>query len=317
MPLDPRAKRFLDVLAATNPVSVAAQTVEERRVGLAQLMAFSGPLEAVGGIQACNLRSPGGPELRARVYTPAGAAAGALPGLVYFHGGGLVAGSLDTHDAIGRALANAGACRVVAVDYRLAPEHRFPAAVEDALAAIDGIRTRSAEFGIDGAQLAIAGDSAGATLAAVAARELTRGQAGTIAFQLLLCPILDYGGQSASRREFAAGYLVDEATLNHDLLYYLPPDTDRHEPRVSPLREPDLHGLPYTLIHTAECDPLRDEGFAYANRLTDAGVAVGYTCHAGMIHLFYGMAAVIPYARTAFAQIGAEVRDAFGRHNRN
>ena len=181
----------------------------------------------------------------------------------------------------------------------------------DALAAVEYIGTHARDFGIDNARLGICGDSAGGTLAAATAQALARADGPVrLALQVLLCPILDYSRMTDSRRELADGYLVDQATLDHDLLHYVPAGTDAANPRISPLRATDLAGLPRTIIHTAEFDPLRDEGRHYFERLAHSGVAVSYTCHAGMIHLFYGLGAVIPYARTAFAQIGGEIRAA-------
>jgi acetyl esterase len=310
VPLDPRVKRFLDVLAAGKPPSALETTVEERRLGLAELMKLAGPEAPVGGIENRSLPGPAGQALAVRIYTPLEAKSALLPGLVYFHGGGLVAGTVQTHDSIARALANSGACRVVSVDYRLAPEHPFPAALDDALAAVTHIGAQAASFGIDGARLGICGDSAGGTLAAATAQAIARIGSPRLVLQLLICPILDYSRSTASRRELGSGYLVDQATLDHDLLHYLPPGTDPANPRISPLRADDVAGLPRTLIHTAEFDPLRDEGRDYFERLTRVHAEVSYTCHPGMIHLFYGLGAVIPYARTAFAQIGGEIRAA-------
>lgn len=309
VPLDPRVKRFLDVLAAGKPPSIADTTVAQRRSGLSELMKFGGPEAAVDAVSDCTLPGPGQP-LAVRVYTPLGALPGLLPGLVYFHGGGMVAGTVATHDAIARALANSGACRVVSVEYRLAPEHPYPAALDDALAAITYVGTHASEFGIDAERLGICGDSAGGTLAAATAQAVARIGAPRLALQLLICPILDYTSSTASKRDLASGYLVDQATLDHDLRYYAPPGTDPGDPRISPLRAASVAGLPRTLIHTAEFDPLRDEGRDYYERLTRANAEVSYTCHPGMIHLFYGLGAVIPYARTAFAQIGGEIRAA-------
>jgi acetyl esterase/lipase len=133
-----------------------------------------------------------------------------------------------------------------------------------------------------------------------------------LALQLLICPILDYSRISGSRRDFARGYLVDQATLDHDLAHYAPGGADPENPRISPLRQADLSGVPPTVIHTAEFDPLRDEGEDYFKRLTHTGSAVSYTCHAGMIHLFYGLGGVIPYARTALEKIGADIRKVLG-----
>jgi acetyl esterase len=219
---------------------------------------------------------------------------------------------LDTHDSIARALANAGAVRVLSVDYRLAPEHRFPAALEDAMAAVRYISLHASDFGIDAARLGICGDSAGATLAAATCQAAARAGGPPLALQLLICPILDYSRSTPSKRELSSGYLVDQATLDHDLMHYVPQGTDPVNPLISPLLAKDLTGMPPTLIHTAEFDPLRDEGRNYFERLTQARNEVSYTCHPGMIHLFYGLGAVIPYARTAFEQIGGEIRAALG-----
>ena len=309
MPLDPRVRRFLDALAAGKPANALKTSVEERRQGLTELMKLAGPRAAVGRVEDRALPGPAG-ALGIRIYTPVDAGAGLLPGLIYFHGGGLVAGTVATHDPIGRALANSGACRVVSVDYRLAPEHPFPAALDDALAAVTHIGAHAAEFGIDGMRLGICGDSAGGTLAAATAQTVARIGSPRLALQLLICPILDYSRSTNSRRDLASGYLVDQATLDHDLLHYAPPGTDPADPRISPLRADDVTGLPRTLIHTAEFDPLRDEGRDYFERLARAHAEVSYTCHPGMIHLFYGLGAVIPYARTAFEQIGGEIRAA-------
>jgi len=315
VPLDPRVRRFLDALAAGKAPNALETTVAQRRLGLMELMKLAGPETPVARIEDRTLPGPAG-ALGVRIYTPLPAGlplpAGPqlLPGLIYFHGGGLVAGTVATHDPIGRALASAGACRVVSVEYRLAPEHPFPAALDDALAAVTHIGARAAEFGIDGMRLGICGDSAGGTLAAATAQTVARIGGPRLALQLLICPILDYSRSTKSRRDLASGYLIDQATLDHDLLHYAPPGTDPANPRISPLRAEDVAGLPRTLIHTAEFDPVRDEGHDYFERLVRAHAEVSYTCHPGMIHLFYGLGAVIPYARTAFEQIGAEIRAA-------
>jgi acetyl esterase/lipase len=308
MPLDARAKRFLDKLAAVNPPGALSLSAEERRTALKHLLSFSGRCVEVAEVQERTLPGPAGP-LGLRLYTPAGAMPGqALPGLIYFHGGGLVAGSLDTHDPICRALANASACRVLSVDYRLGPEHPFPAAVEDGYAAVCWIAAQAPALGVDASRLGICGDSAGATLAAVVCQMASRPPRVRLALQFLLCPIMDFAAESDSRRSFAQGYLVDRETLQHDLKHYLRPGCDPADPRISPLRAADVADLPPTIIHTAEFDPLRDEGQAYAQRLEAAGVPTRYRCHPGMIHLFYGMGGLIPYAGNAFTQMGADIR---------
>lgn len=308
MPLDPRARRFLDTLAAMNPPSALSLTVEERRGALAHLLSFCGPPEPVAGVAELEVPGPAGP-LSVRAYTPAAAAReGLLPGLIYFHGGGLIAGTLDTHDPICRALANASGCRVLSVDYRLAPEHRFPAAIADGCAATAWIGAHADTLGIDARRLGVCGDSAGATLAAVVCQLTGAAGQARLACQFLLCPIMDFAAESDSRRSLAQGYLVDRDTLEHDLKHYLPADADRADPRVSPLRAAALDHLPPAAIHTAEFDPLRDEGYAYAERLRIAGVPTIYRCHPGMIHLFYGMRGLIAYAGAAFALMGADIR---------
>ena len=309
MPLDPRVRRFLEVLGAGNAVRTLDPGVLERREHLAELMKLGGPAPPIGHIDPLSLPGPAGP-LKARLYSPVEARAGSLPGILYLHGGGLVAGNLDTHACIAQSLAHFAACRVLALDYRLAPEHAFPASLDDAYAAVKVMRARSADYGIDPARLAICGDSAGGTLSAAVCQAAARAQDPPLALQVLLCPILDYSRRSGSRVEFARGYLLDQTTLDHDLRHCMPGGGDPMDVRLSPLRAKDLAGTPPTLVHTAEFDPLRDEGREYFERLAHTGTGLSYTCHPGMIHLFYGLGAVIPYARTALECIGHEIRAA-------
>ncbi len=308
MPLEPRVQRFLGFLAAANPADPRTATLEARRQGLAALMQMSGPQIPMARVDDITLRLPHA-ALPARIYSPHQRSA-LLPGLIYFHGGGLVAGSIATHDGIARELADAGQVRVVSVDYRLAPEARFPAALDDAKSAVEYIAAHGADIGIDAERLGLCGDSAGATLAAATCQRLARAGGPRLALQLLLCPILDYSRKSDSRTRLSSGYLIDEATLDHDLQHYLPDGVQSTDPQVSPLLADSVAGLPPTLIHTAEFDPLRDEAREYFERLQRANIEVAYTCHPGMIHLFYGLGGVIPYARTAYQQIGDEIRAA-------
>lgn len=311
MPLDPRAKRFLDRLAALNPPSVLALTVSERRSGLQQLLSFAGPGESIAHVEERTLPGPSCMSLTLRIYRPAAVPA-AAPALVYFHGGGLVAGSLDTHDPICRALSNASGCVLFSVDYRLAPEFPFPAAIADGCHATAWIAAHAEELGVDRARLGVCGDSAGATLAAVVCQTVIDTGEVKLALQFLLCPIMDFGAATPSRHEYGSGYLVDQATLDHDLQHYLGADGDPAHPRVSPGRVADVSNLPPTCIHTAEFDPLRDEGAAYAARLLAAGIQTTYTCHSGMIHLFYGLGRLIPYATTAYQLFGTDIRTVLG-----
>ena len=257
---------------------------------------------------------PSGTPLTLRIYRPA-AAVGAevrAPALVYFHGGGLVAGSLDTHDPICRAWSNASGCVLLSVDYRLAPEFPFPAAIADGCHATAWIAAHATELGIDRNRLGVCGDSAGATLAAVVCQIMADTGEVNLALQVLLCPILDFCADTASRRDYGSGYLVDQATLDHDLQHYLGADGDPMHPQVSPARVADVKGFPPTCIHTAEFDPLRDEAAEFAARLRDAGIQTTYTCHSGMIHLFYGLGQLIPYAATAWQLIGTDIRNVLG-----
>ncbi len=315
MPLDPHARRFLDRLQAVSPAAASpppALSVAARRSALAQLLALGAARALACEVQEREIPGPGG-ALRLRTYAPAATAnsPALLPGLVYFHGGGFVAGTLDSHDPICRRLSHASGCRLVAVDYRLAPEHRFPAALEDALMATRWVAAHAGELGIDPRRLGVCGDSAGATLAAVICQAAAAG-GPPLALQVLICPIMDYGAQTESRRRFGRGYFLDEATLRHDLEHYLGADDDLSDPRISPLRATALAGLPPSCIHTAEYDPLRDEAADYAQRLQQAGVPTTYRCHLGMIHLFYGMEPMIPYAASGLELIGADVRAALG-----
>jgi acetyl esterase len=307
MPLDQRAKRFLDRLAALNPPDALSLTVAQRRAALQHMLDFSGTCTPVGAVADTTVPAAAAP-LRLRVYTPPDAPPGPLGALVYFHGGGLVAGTLETHDGICRNLCRAGGCRVLALDYRLAPEHRFPAALTDSIEATTYIAAHAADFGVDPVRLGVCGDSAGATLAAVVAQQLAAQGKKLLALQVLICPILDLAAQSDSRRELSAGYLVDESTLQHDLKHYLGEGISATDSRISPLRAASVAGLPPACVHTAEFDPLRDEGRLYAERLTQAGIPTRYTCHPGMIHLFYGMEKLIPYAATAWQLIGRDIR---------
>jgi acetyl esterase/lipase len=303
VPLDPHVRRLLGTLALGGR---RAGGLDGRRQAFRTLMRFA---ETGAHVAATEERTlPGG--LPIRLYTPAPAAPGRSPGLVFLHSGGFVSGDLDTHDPVCRALAAEAGCVVIAVDYRLAPEHPYPAATEDALAATAWVLDHADELGLDPARIGIGGDSAGATLAAVACQRLQRARPGALALQLLLCPILDWSAEAADGRDFSHTFLLDQEMIAHDLACYLPAGQDARDPGVSPLRAADLGGQPPAFIHTAEFDPLRGDGAAYAARLGAAGVAVRHTCHPGMVHLFHGLGRVVPYARAALGGIGADLRTA-------
>ena len=246
-----------------------------------------------------------------RIYTPCEAAAAPPPCILYFHGGTGVFCGIQTHDGLCRMLANSSGCRVISVDYRLAPEHPFPAAIEDGLSATTWVSDHAAELDVDPDRLIVAGDSAGGTIAAVVSQLTARGEGPRIALQVLLCPVTDLSTESESRKEFAEGYFIERTTLQWAKSVYCA-GAELSDPRVSPLRAASFVGLPPAHVHTAEFDPMRDEGAAYANALSAAGVPVRYTCHPGLIHHFYCMAGAIPPARTVLASVGADIRREVG-----
>lgn len=301
MPLDPRAARFLDMMSVGR-VKNAPRDIAERRLGLAKLLQFA----------KADHVSPPGEDLvlahgvPARLYAPAHVA-GITPGLIFFHGGGLVAGSIDLYDIIARALCAESQCRVISVGYRLAPEFPFPAAMEDATAATKSIYVRSAEFHIDPNRIALVGESGGGALATLLAHDLPD---LNFALLCLLCPVLDFGPESDSRKEFAEGYLIDRSVIEGDLADLLQGRADRADPRVSPARLADVSHLPPAIIHTAEYDPLRDEGENFAARLNDATLHR----HAGMVHNFHALGAVIPQGKEALRAIGQEIGERLRTH---
>jgi acetyl esterase len=308
MQLDTNVRSLLDMLAASGQPKLWDLTPPDARNMALQLTSMVEGKEAIGKIENRTLPGPAGP-LPFRVYTPVAANDEPSGGIIYFHGGAWVFGDLDTHDAMCRALANESGCRLVSVDYRLAPEHKFPAAVEDAYAATEWIAAHAAELAIDPACLAVAGDSAGGNLAAVVCQR-AKASGSKIALQVLFCPVTDIAADNESRREFAEGYFLEGPLMTWAGTHYLPAGVDLNDPRLSPLRAVDLSGLPPAHIHTAGFDPLRDEGKAYADALERAGVNVHYVCHEHMIHHFYAMAGAIPYAHTALKAVGADIKAA-------
>lgn len=308
MPLDPFAKRLLTMMAAAAPQARSRPSVEARRQSLAKLMQFA-RTEAPDMTTSDGVMPGPGGELPYRLYAPASAGERA-PGFVFFHGGGLVAGSIATHDRIAAGLAHVTGCRLVSVDYRLAPEHKFPAAIDDAIAASEWVAREASSLGIDAEHLVVGGDSAGATLAAIVCQQAAQSAGLSIVAQCLICPVLDFEQTSPSREEFAEGHLIDRTTIEADLSDYLPDGIDAADPRISPLRATRLAGLPTAIIHTAEYDPMRDEGNAYARKLLAAGVAVEHVCHDGMVHNFHAMGAILPQAQVVLSQIGEQVRRA-------
>ncbi len=301
--LDPGARRFLDLVAAGAKARHGAPTLQALRAatdGLASFAAPPPPVERRDGVVAAG-------RVAVRFYAPPGSGDAPMPALLYFHGGGWISGGIASHDAICATLSALGLCRVIAVDYRLAPEHRFPAALEDGRAALKAIAARPRRYGVDPRRLGIAGDSAGANLAVVLAREAP----APLALQLLLSPVLSPLGRTPSRAALAAGWLIEEATMAAYWDFYRDADVSPDDPRVAPLSGGDFANLPPALVHVAAYDPLRDEGEAYAAALAAAGGRAELTVHAGLIHHFYGLGGVIPAAQAAFARVCGGLKGAW------
>jgi acetyl esterase len=311
VPLDPQARDYLDRLAASGAPPVNELPVEEARRTTEEAAAeLFGPADPVGSVVDRAIPGPGG-AIRLRIYAPAGTAR-PLPALAYFHGGGWVIGSLDTHDGVCRSLAARTPCVVVAVDYRLAPEHRFPAAVDDTWAATAWVAEHAASIGADPARIAVGGDSAGGTLAAVTALR-ARDRGLELALQLLVYPVTDHSFETASYSECATGYGLTLEAMRWFWGHYLGPDGDGSHPEASPLRAAHLTGLAPALVITAELDPLRDEGEAYARRLERAGIPVALTRYEGMLHGFYRWAAITDRTQDALDESASVLRAAFRR----
>lgn len=263
----------------------------------------------IGKVDSVEIPGPAGP-LAARIYTPVGLTGRVTPACVYYHGGGWVIGDLDTHDAICRRLANESGCRVVSVDYRLAPENRFPAAFDDAYAALAWTEAKASDHQINPNRLAVAGDSAGGNLAAAVALHAKAKGGPKLKYQLLFYPVTQARADTASMRDLATGYFLEKASMDWFCDQYLPPDADPNDPRVSPLAAKDVAGVAPAYVLVAGFDPLRDEGRAYAEKLKAAGVAVDFVEYEGMIHGFLGMEGVVPQALQALKDAGKALSNA-------
>ena len=298
--LHPKARAIVDQVAAL-PQLPTLTPVEAR----GRPVPLEAAPEAVGSLTARTIPGPGGP-MAIRIYRPKDALRAAL---VYFHGGGWVVGSLESADASCRALANRSRCVVISIDYRLAPETKFPGAVDDAYAATCWVADNAAELRIDPSKIAVGGASAGGNLAAAVALVARERGEPKIAFQLLTVPVTELSSKAESHREFAEGYGLSAADMTWFGTHYVRTPADADDPRASVLRA-DLHGLPPAFVITAECDPLRDDGEAYADRLRALGIAARYKRYPGMFHGFMSFPHVLPEGAEAFDDAGTALREA-------
>jgi acetyl esterase len=284
------------------------QEIRADRAAKAEAMeVLAGPLQEVARVEDRTIPGPAQP-IPIRIYRPV--AGTNLPALVYYHGGGWVIGTLDSVDRTCRALANASGCVLISVDYRLAPEHKFPAAVEDADAVLRYAAENAGEFDIDPNRIAVGGDSAGANLATVVCL-IARDRGGPkIAFQLLVYPVTDYDDDRTSLHEFAQGYFLTRPMMDYFWGHYLARPEDGRNPHASPIKAESLAGLPPAMVITAECDPIRDQGEAYAQRLRESGVPVSVKRYEGAIHVFFNLAGVIDSGKQAIRDAGAALKKA-------
>jgi acetyl esterase len=314
MPLDPEAQAVLDELAAVSAIDPFDITAEQWREIFSN-QADGAPGPDIARVETLEIPGPAG-AIPARLYAPAGSdvadAADAEPALVFFHGGGFVLGGLDTHDSTCRELAVGSDCVVVSVDYRLAPEAKFPAAPEDCYAATKWVHDEAARLGIDPTRIAVGGDSAGGNLAAVVAiMSRDRGGPG-LAHQLLIYPVTEHRFDTESYERNGEGYFLSRDMMRWFWHQYLETEADGRNPLASPLLAENLTDLPSATLLTVEFDPLMDEGRAYAEALQKAGVATQYTNYPGVFHGFFGMSAQIPRALQAVEEACAALRAAFG-----
>jgi len=311
MAIDPQMQGVLERIAkAALPQFHTLSAAEARRLYRESRAALSPPVPDVAEVRELAASGPAGP-IPLRSYRGAGTQVGApLPVLVFFHGGGWTIGDLDTHDIVCRTLANRAHCAVIAVDYRMGPEHRFPAAVEDSIAATRWVAGQAAALGVDAARIAVGGDSAGGNLATVTALALRDAGGPPLVFQALVYPATDQRMDTVSHASFDEGYLLTRANMHWFRGNYLAP-ADYDDWRASPLRAADVARLPPAHIITAGYDPLLDEGRAYSERLVAAGVPVLYECFEGMTHGFLTMGGVVAAANHALYRLAQSLAQAF------
>ena len=308
MPLDPQARAVMDQVAALGLPPAHTVTPQEARANAKSRPRAIGP--DVGNVEDRNIPGPDS-EIPIRIYTPKGE--GPFPCLVWFHGGGWVVGDLDSADATARHLTLGAGCVVVSVDYRLAPETKFPGPVEDCYSATSWVFDNATSLRILSDKIAVGGDSAGGNLAtAVCLMRKDRGGPDLV-MQLLVYPVTDWSFQTHSYADNADGYQLTKDTMIWYWDQYASHDGDADNPYAAPLKAADLSGLPAALVITAEFDPLRDEGEAYANRLRDSGVSTSCTRYPGMIHGFFGMSAVLDKGKAAITEASEALMDSFSK----
>ena len=306
MPLDPQAQTLLDQAAASGLPPVYTLPVAQARARMLAAFAPSGEPEPVGRIENLTISVADDVDIPLRIYYPDEAE---VPGILLFlHGGGWVLNNIDTHDGICRNLTRSSGYVTVSVDFRLAPEHPFPTAIEDCLAALEWTVNSAADLGSAGDRVVIAGDSSGGNLATVVA-QIAFDRGISLAGQVLIYPVTDYlVPGTKSYQEFATGYSLNREFMEWFWQHYLPADADPYQASVSPLRSQDVSHLPPTLLLTAEFDPLRDEGEAYARRLQEAGVATQLSRYDGMMHGFLIQYSRLDKGRSALNEIAAWLR---------
>jgi acetyl esterase len=306
MPVDPQVQAVLDQLAALGAPPLHTLSVEDAR---AAMLMPAGELRAVGSIEDREIAGPAG-KIPIRIYIPEGK--GPFPVLVFFHGGGWVIGNIESHDAVCRELTYAADCITISVDYRLAPEHKYPAAPEDCYAATCWAVENASSFNADPARVAIGGDSAGGNLTAVVALMARDRKGPKLAYQLLIYPVTDhYANSKPSYEENAEGYFLTKDAMIWFWDHYTSGEDDVQQAYASPLLAQDLSKLPPAMVITAEYDPLRDEGELYATRLQEAGIPVTVKRYHGMIHGFVSMHTMIDGGKQALADAAAGLRAAF------
>ena len=311
MALDPQAANVIDlVVKSGRPPYHLLSPKEARRMFLETRPASTPPAPQIGAVRDVQADGPLG-TIPLRVYRPAGVPdTTRLPVHVFFHGGGWVIGDIGTHDVVCRQITAEAGISVISVDYRLAPEHKFPAAVDDAWAATRWIVAHAAELGVDAGLLSVGGDSAGGNLAAVVALLARDAGAPKISLQVLVYPVTDLSAESKSYADLADGYMLTRESMRWFRAQYLTKEEEALDWRVSPLRATSLAGVAPALVITAGFDPLRDEGEAYARKLREAGVSVDAVCFGGMIHGFVPMGRLIDTAFRGVTLIASSLRQA-------